>query len=191
MSVPKDIDAVALIVSRKSGGEPEGAVLLRRGESVQVGRGSRNDIVIDNPAISRAHLTLTWAGDKITARDLGSLNGTVLNRHRLSADTSVQIGDVLKISDTRITILAPDSSIAKKALEAESTKGRVQLNAPIAGTLSVQDRLKTGAEGSEDLGGFGPDPGLPRRAVLRIVLTVAGCAFLLGAALVLIARGGV
>ncbi|MCB0343925.1 MAG: FHA domain-containing protein [Bdellovibrionales bacterium] len=193
MSLPKDIDHIVLVISRRSGGQPESAVILPRGQSIQVGRSSRNDISIDNPAVSRAHLTLTWQGDKIIARDLGSLNGTLLNRHKLKADTGVQIGDVLKVSDTRITLHSPDSSVAKEAISISGAKtSGTADNATISGSVSVQDRLKTAPARREHEGGFGPESSanLSKKAVTRIVLVVAGCAFLLGAAFVILANGG-
>lgn len=193
MSLPKDIDHIVLVTSRRSGGEPEGAILLQRGGSVQVGRSSRNDIAIDNPAVSRAHLTLNWQGDKIVARDLGSMNGTFLNRSKMKEETSVQIGDVLKVSDTRITLHAPSSSVAQQALSIEQAKGELIDNAAIAGSSSVQERLKTAPSRREQDRVFSPDSEahLSKKAVTRIVLVVAGCAFLLGAAFVLLATGGI
>jgi hypothetical protein len=47
--------------------------------SYRIGRGSDNDIVIDDPSISRAHAELTSLPDgRYAVRDLGSSNGTMI-----------------------------------------------------------------------------------------------------------------
>jgi pSer/pThr/pTyr-binding forkhead associated (FHA) protein len=47
--------------------------------TVSLGRGEDNDIVIEDPAISRRHLVFRHEADGVTVEDCGSRNGTVFN----------------------------------------------------------------------------------------------------------------
>lgn len=60
------------------------------GRRLTVGRSSRCDIVIDDPAVSRLHLEIRHAAGRWQAWDLGSTNGTHLAGRRVStADVAV------------------------------------------------------------------------------------------------------
>jgi len=50
----------------------------------KVGRTPDNDIVLNDPSVSRSHLELKIEGTKITITDLGSSNGTYVNGIRIS-----------------------------------------------------------------------------------------------------------
>src|SRR6266480_6155388 len=49
------------------------------GDTVRIGRGPLNDIVIDNPVVSAQHAMLLNTGDSYWLRDLNSTNGTYVN----------------------------------------------------------------------------------------------------------------
>jgi pSer/pThr/pTyr-binding forkhead associated (FHA) protein len=49
------------------------------GDTVRIGRGPLNDIVINNPVVSAQHAMLLKAGDSYWLRDLNSTNGTYVN----------------------------------------------------------------------------------------------------------------
>jgi pSer/pThr/pTyr-binding forkhead associated (FHA) protein len=49
------------------------------GDTVRIGRGPSNDIVIDNPVVSAQHAMLVKTGDSYWLRDLNSTNGTYVN----------------------------------------------------------------------------------------------------------------
>ena len=53
------------------------------GSSASLGRGEDNDIVIEDPAISRRHLIFRREVDGVTVEDCGSRNGTVFNGAQL------------------------------------------------------------------------------------------------------------
>jgi DNA-binding NtrC family response regulator len=58
---------------------------------VTIGRGDRADVQIDEPSISRVHLTVVLAADAIRIVDRGSQNGTSLRSVRLPVDVPVEI----------------------------------------------------------------------------------------------------
>jgi len=87
--------AGVLVVTR---GPNVGARYVLGDEVVGAGRHPESDIFLDDITVSRRHLEITPAHDgTYTLRDLGSLNGTYVNRERidqakLSAGDEVQIG---------------------------------------------------------------------------------------------------
>lgn len=66
---------------------------LAEGQTVVVGRGAEADVVIDNPAISRRHLSLQNLNGACFVADLGSTNGTRKNGEAVTMPTVVEPGD--------------------------------------------------------------------------------------------------
>jgi len=67
---------------------------LREGEN-QVGREPANAIQIDDASISRKHAVLTVTGGRVTVKDLGSKNATMLNNERVNYEMEVKSGSTL------------------------------------------------------------------------------------------------
>ena len=85
----------ALVV--RSGGGRAGEAFERIGARTLIGRSPECDIFLDDVTVSRRHAEVVVAGDTVTIRDLGSLNGTFVNRRRidqavLGDDDEVQVG---------------------------------------------------------------------------------------------------
>jgi pSer/pThr/pTyr-binding forkhead associated (FHA) protein len=89
------VDGPALVV--RSGGGRSGEVFELQRQRTSVGRSPDCDIFLDDVTVSRSHAVIAQEGGRFTIEDLGSLNGTFLNRHRieraqLTDDDEVQIG---------------------------------------------------------------------------------------------------
>jgi pSer/pThr/pTyr-binding forkhead associated (FHA) protein len=69
------------------------------GSEVTIGRGLENTIPIRDPLASRRHLKLEQQEGRVTARDLGSRNGTQINGAPLR-EVTLSRGDCLKIGAT-------------------------------------------------------------------------------------------
>lgn len=81
--------------------QPQGGVfLLYAGRSIKLGRSCENDVVLNEPKISRFHALLEWTGSGFVIRDLGSINGTQVNRERLpgSASRTLRDGDEIMLN---------------------------------------------------------------------------------------------
>jgi pSer/pThr/pTyr-binding forkhead associated (FHA) protein len=95
-----DLDEVvaqgAVLVIRSGGGRT-GETFPVEGERITVGRRPDCDIFLDDVTVSRDHALLVKRGEEWFIDDLGSLNGTYVNRgriesHRLSDGDELQIG---------------------------------------------------------------------------------------------------
>lgn len=53
-------------------------------EKTTVGRGEQNTLVLNHPSVSLSHCEILMHGPEVIVRDLGHVNGTYVNGHRLS-----------------------------------------------------------------------------------------------------------
>lgn len=65
-----------------------------------IGRSSNNDIMLDDPEVSRRHARILRQGDMFQIVDWGSTNGTFVNSHRVSAPTSLQDSDIVELGES-------------------------------------------------------------------------------------------
>jgi class 3 adenylate cyclase len=72
--------------------------------TITVGRLSTNEVVVDDVAASRRHAEITFnpAADTVKLVDLGSTNGTYVNRQRVTDPLNMQSGDVIRIGQVTI-----------------------------------------------------------------------------------------
>jgi hypothetical protein len=89
------IKGPALVV--RSGGGMAGQSFQPGEGSTLIGRSPECDVFLDDVTVSRRHAELTREGETFSIRDLGSLNGTYVNRKRIESvvledDDEVQIG---------------------------------------------------------------------------------------------------
>lgn len=88
----------------RSGGGRAGEVFERIGETTLIGRSPECDVFLDDVTVSRRHAELLRDGERVTIRDLGSLNGTFVNRHRIE-EATLEDDDELQIGKYRLTFL--------------------------------------------------------------------------------------
>ena len=83
---------------------PESPIRVPDKGKVSIGRADTNDIVLNEPRVSRLHAVIEWekSTDTFLVRDLGSKNGTYLNGHKISAHDPLPINDWNKIRITSI-----------------------------------------------------------------------------------------
>ena len=68
-----------------------------------LGRSLDNDIILDDPSVSRRHAQLSVSGDHYVLRDLHSRNGTFVNGQRIS-EVALRDGDLLTLGDVGMVI---------------------------------------------------------------------------------------
>jgi hypothetical protein len=97
------VEVPTLVVRFGGGREGEQFPLLR--ERISVGRAPDSEVFLDDVTVSREHALIERQGDgSMQVRDLGSLNGTYVNRERVE-QARLYDGDELQIGKYRLTYI--------------------------------------------------------------------------------------
>ena len=112
-----------------------------------IGRASRNQVVLDDPGVSRLHARLTMRQGTLFISDAGSTSGTILNGTRLTADVQARLveGDRLAIGPFTVTVRGADAG-------GDSLRTTIMAEPPVAAYMPLANvpadgyRLWTGGE---------------------------------------------
>ena len=96
------IKGPALVV--RSGGGMAGQSFQPSEGRTLIGRSPECEIFLDDVTVSRRHAELVRDGDTFSIRDLGSLNGTYVNRRRIES-TVLENDDEVQFGKYRLTFL--------------------------------------------------------------------------------------
>jgi len=88
-----------LLVQR---GPDAGSRFLLDQDVVSAGRHPSSDIFLDDISVSRRHATFSPRGSGYVVTDLGSLNGTYVNRDRIDGDIPLSGGDEVQLGKYRL-----------------------------------------------------------------------------------------
>jgi adenylate cyclase len=81
---------------------------------ITIGRDTQNDLVLDDPRVSRRHATVRQTSNGIFISDLKSGNGTFVNNQRITeAGVKLADGDTIKIGDCTLTLSTEDTDQLK------------------------------------------------------------------------------
>jgi hypothetical protein len=106
--IPVDVEAIAthghaaLVI--RSGGNRVGESFPLEGDRMTVGRRPDSDVFLDDVTVSRDHALVVKRGGDFHLDDLGSLNGTYVNRRRIESHKLAD-GDELQIGKYKLTFL--------------------------------------------------------------------------------------
>lgn len=89
----------ALLVVRL--GQGEGERFLLDADRIVAGRSEQADVFLNDVTVSRTHVEFVRAGNDFEVRDLGSLNGTYINRDRIDSYV-LKPGDEIQIGKYRM-----------------------------------------------------------------------------------------
>jgi pSer/pThr/pTyr-binding forkhead associated (FHA) protein len=104
---PVDLEEVtgegATLVIRSGGGRAGEAFALG-GPRMTIGRSPEAEVFLDDVTVSRNHALLVRRRDGLYIDDLGSLNGTYVNRRRIESHR-LQDGDELQVGKYKLTFI--------------------------------------------------------------------------------------
>jgi pSer/pThr/pTyr-binding forkhead associated (FHA) protein len=105
---PVDIDEVveqagaALVI--RSGGGRSGESFTIEGDRIGIGRSPDAEVFLDDVTVSRNHALMVRRQDGLYIDDLGSLNGTYVNRRRIESH-KLDDGDEIQIGKYKLSYL--------------------------------------------------------------------------------------
>jgi pSer/pThr/pTyr-binding forkhead associated (FHA) protein len=108
--VPVEIEDVvaqgggAALIVRAGGGRVGESFPLER-DRMTIGRRPDSDVFLDDVTVSRDHALVVRRGDEFHLDDLGSLNGTYVNRRRIESHHLAD-GDELQVGKYKLTFLS-------------------------------------------------------------------------------------
>jgi hypothetical protein len=97
-------EGAALVI--RSGGGRAGEAFAISGDRATIGRSPDAEVFLDDVTVSRNHALLVRRRDGLYIDDLGSLNGTYVNRRRIESH-KLSNGDELQVGKYKLTYLAP------------------------------------------------------------------------------------
>jgi pSer/pThr/pTyr-binding forkhead associated (FHA) protein len=101
----------ALLVVRR--GPNAGSRFLLDSDLTLIGRHPESDIFLDDVTVSRRHAEFYRHGDRFTVRDVGSLNGTYVNRERIE-EAELFGGDEVQIGKFRLLFMTRSPEVGRR-----------------------------------------------------------------------------
>jgi hypothetical protein len=92
-----------LVVKR---GPNAGSKFVLDSPVTRAGRHPDSDIFLDDVTVSRRHAEIVQTGEGYRLSDVGSLNGTYLNRERIESDAPLNNGDELQIGKFKLVFFS-------------------------------------------------------------------------------------
>ncbi len=113
-------------------GTPQAREYVLKPGTNYVGRGFANDIQLEDASVSGSHAQFILSGNAVAVKDLGSTNGTFINRAPVT-EALLQPGQYLRLGGVELLFQADgDTELAGKA-----QRPQVQVSAPIIGEFRV------------------------------------------------------
>lgn len=101
--IPALVEGMGMLVVKR--GPNAGSKFVLDRETTHVGRHPESDIFLDDITVSRRHAELLQRSEGYVVRDVGSLNGTYLNRERID-EAPLDNGDEVQIGKFKLVFLA-------------------------------------------------------------------------------------
>lgn len=96
----KEVPALIILPPSSANSTPPWVYLLKPNKLITIGRERGNVIELSDPVASRRHAELFLATNGCYIRDLGSSNGVIINRVRVTYPSQLCHGDRIKLGET-------------------------------------------------------------------------------------------
>jgi pSer/pThr/pTyr-binding forkhead associated (FHA) protein len=103
VSLPDLAEGSGILIVKR--GPNAGSKFTLEADVITAGRHPDSDIFLDDITVSRRHAEFVRATAGYAVRDVGSLNGTYLNRERID-DAPLETGDEVQIGKFKLVFLA-------------------------------------------------------------------------------------
>ena len=116
---PTTIDerlVTCLVVEAETAPKP----IYRLEQKTKIGRADDNDIVLDDPRLSRYHATVTQEDAGYILTDLGSTNGTFLNEKRINQPRALREGDRVRVGQVSLVLRRLPAAVEAQAAASDS-----------------------------------------------------------------------
>jgi pSer/pThr/pTyr-binding forkhead associated (FHA) protein len=113
-------------------GPGQGQLLEVKQGSVVVGRASVSDLRIQHPSISRRHAQIKRVGEQFFVKDLGSQNGTFVNKQRIATEVEMKVGDSIALGNALVRLRGPMTRTEKAAQQAQVQQAQAPAPKPAA-----------------------------------------------------------
>ncbi len=67
---------------------------------IMIGRGADCQLILDDDYVSTRHARVVSGADGVYVEDLSSTNGSYVNNHRITAPTTIELADTVRIGTT-------------------------------------------------------------------------------------------
>lgn len=104
VDIDAEVERVGAALVIRSGGGRAGEAFPLGGERTAIGRTPDAGVFLDDVTVSRNHALLVERKDGIYIDDLGSLNGTYVNRKRIESQ-KLDDGDEIQVGKYKLTFL--------------------------------------------------------------------------------------
>jgi FHA domain len=88
-------------------------------DRISIGKGTGNDVVLDDPTVSRLHASLEMFTEGWCVTDLGSSNGTFVNNGRIWGAHRLRHGDEVRIGACRLLFRSTADATASVTVGAD------------------------------------------------------------------------
>jgi pSer/pThr/pTyr-binding forkhead associated (FHA) protein len=108
-------------------GENPGTIYPIEKPEIFLGRDQVNDIVINDPEVSRRHARFVLQGDDYIIEDLGSTNGSFIRGQRLAAPVVLRPGEMITLGEKvilkyEVQISDPNATVVVRRPQVETTR---------------------------------------------------------------------
>jgi len=100
-----------------------GTIFAVAAQTIKVGKAPDNDLILDDPTVSRNHLVIQRQGDRFLVQDLDSTNGTFIDGAQVR-EAYLRAGAVLEVGDVKLRF-QPEISAVEIAPTSEEKLGEM------------------------------------------------------------------
>lgn len=165
-------------------GPGAGQLLEVKQGTVVVGRASVSDLRLQHPSISRRHTQIKRQGEQFFVKDLGSQNGTFVNKQRIATEVEVKPGDSIALGNALLRLRGPLNKGEKLGNASATSQSASSLPMPTSALAEKAEKLDRKARVSTAVVArpSGAQPA-PSNTALKIAVFAGAVGFSLAAVL--------